>query len=182
MIEEQVDSIIREYDQNLQASGLSLQTYLGYMGQDMASFRATCRIPAERRVKTELLLDKIAEVEGIEVSEQDIEEEYQKAADQYQVDLEMVKSSVPQDAIVGDVKARRAAQIIFDNGVAAEADEEPKAEEKPKKKSTTRKKTETPAEAEQAPAAEAEEAPKPKKTTRKKKTEEAPAEEEPKAE
>ena len=152
MIEEQVDNIIREYDQNMQASGLSLEMYLGYMGQDMNQFRAQCRIPAERRVKTELLLDKIAEVEGIEVSEQDIEEEYQKAAEQYQVELDVVKKGVPQDAIVGDVKARRAAQIIFDNGVAADPVEEP---------------------------AEAEEAPKPKKTARKKKTEEPASEDAP---
>lgn len=124
MIDEQVDGIIREYSQNMEASGLSLEMYLGYMGQDMNTFRAQCRIPAERRVKTELLLDKVAEVEGIEVTEQDIEEEYQKAAEQYQTELDVVKAAVPVDAITGDIKARRAAQIIFDSGVATEPVEE----------------------------------------------------------
>ena len=129
MIEAEVDNIVREYDQNLQASGMSLEMYLRYMGQDAGSFRATCRVPAERRVKTELLLDKIAELEGIEVTEQEIEEEYEKAAENYQTELETVKAAVPVDAIVGDIRSRRAAQIIFDNGVAAEPQEAPAAEE-----------------------------------------------------
>lgn len=124
MIEEQVDNIIYEYDQNMQASGLSMEMYLQYMGQSMAAFRASCRTTAERRVKTELLLDKIAEVEGVEVSEQDIEDEYASAAERYGAELDVVKSAVPRDAIVGDIKSRRAAQIIFDNGVAVQPEPE----------------------------------------------------------
>ena len=154
MIEDHLDNMVREYDQNMQASGLSLQTYLQYMGQDLNSFRAQMRPMAERRAKTELLLEKVAEAEAVEASEQEIAEEYEKAADNYQVDLEVVKSAVPESAIVGDIKARKAAQIIFDSGVPTEPAAEP---------------------AEEAPAAE-----KPKKTTRKKKAEK-PAEEQPEA-
>ena len=128
MIQEQMDTMLREYDQNMQANGLSLQTYLQYMGQDINSFRETLRVTAERRVKTELLLDKIAEVESIEVSEQEIAEEYEKAAENYQVDLDTVKSAVPESAIVGDIKSRKAAQIIFEAGIATEPAEEPEEE------------------------------------------------------
>ena len=128
MIEDHIDSMVREYDQNMQASGLNLQTYLQYMGQDLNAFRQTLRVPAERRARTELLLDKIAEVENIEVSEQDIEEEYQKAAENYDTDIDTVKAAVPVSAIVGDIRARRAAQIIFDNGVPTEPVEEPAEE------------------------------------------------------
>ena len=184
MVQEQVDSMLREYDQNLQASGLSLQTYLQYMGQDLNAFRETLRVTAERRVKTEILLDKIAETEDIQVSEEEISEEYEKAAENYQVDLDTVKAAVPESAIVGDIKSRKAAQIIFDSGVATEpvaepaAEEAPAEEKKPAKKTTRKKKAEdAPAEepaAEQAPEEEKKPA---KKTTRKKKTEEAPAEE-----
>ena len=151
MIEEQLDSIVREYDQNMQASGLSLETYLQYVGQDMNTFRMQMRPMAERRARVEILLEKVAEAEGIEVTEQDIAEEYEKAADNYQVDIEMVKSAVPESAIVGDIKARKAAQIIFESGIAtdpvaeeAPAEEKP-AEEKPKK-TTRKKKAEKPAE------------------------------------
>ena len=142
MIEEQIDRIINEYEQGLQGSGLSIDLYLQYMGQTMADFRNNCRETAERRVKTELLLDKVAEVEGIEVTAEEIEEEYQKAADQYATDLAVVKQAVPESAVVGDIKARRAAQIIFDNAVAVDPPaEEAAAPEAP---------------AEEAPAADAE--------------------------
>ena len=161
MIEENIDSMVREYDQNMQASGLSLEMYLKYMGQTMDSFRTSMRPAAERRAKTEVLLEKIAEVEGIEVTEKEIADEYENVAAQYDAELDMVKSAVPESAIVGDLKARRAAQIIFDNAVAVEPEaapaEEPVEEKKPAKKTTrksTKKKTEAPAEAD--PAAEAE--------------------------
>lgn len=124
MVEEQVDNMIREYEQNLQMSGLSLDMYLQYMGQNMASFRTTCRLTAERRVKTELLLDKIAEVEGIEISAEDIAAEYEKVAEQYSTDLEKVKAAVPESAIVGDMKSRKAAEIIFTTGIPTAAEVE----------------------------------------------------------
>ena len=157
MIEDHLDNMVREYDQNMQASGLSLETYLQYVGQNISSFRAQMRPMAERRAKTELLLEKVAEAEAVEVTEQEIAEEYDKAAENYQVDLEVVKSAVPESAIIGDIKSRKAAQIIFESGVPTEpaaetADDAPPAEAKPKK-TTRKKKTEKPAE-EKAEAAE----------------------------
>ena len=150
MIEDHLDNMVREYDQNMQASGLNLETYLQYVGQNISSFRAQMRPMAERRAKTEILLEKIAEAEAIEVTEQEIAEEYDKAAENYQVDLEVVKSAVPESAIVGDIKSRKAAQIIFESGVPTEpvvepVNDAPPAEEKPKK-TTRKKKTEKPAE------------------------------------
>ncbi len=167
MVEEQVDNMIREYEQNLQMSGLSLDMYLQYMGQTMASFRTTCRLTAERRVKTELLLDKVAEVEAIEITAEDIEAEYEKVAEQYATDIAKVKAAVPESAIVGDMKARKAAEIIFNTAIPtavqeAAAEEAPaeKPAKKTTKKSTSKKKA---APVEEAPAVEeapvAEEAP-----------------------
>ena len=134
MIEDHIDSMVREYDQNMQASGLNLQTYLQYVGQTIDAFRAQMRPMAERRAKTEVLLEKIAEVENIEADEKEIAEEYEKAADNYQVELETVKAAVPETAIVGDIKARKAAKVIFDSAVATEPVEEPAEEtsEEPK--------------------------------------------------
>ena len=184
MIEEQIDSMVREYDQNLSVNGLSLDMYLKYLGQDVKAFRETCRATAERRVKTDLLLEAVAEAEGIEATEQEIAEEYQKVADQYDMELDAVKSGVPESAIIGDLKSRRAAQIIFDSGVPTEPVEEEKteeapAEEKPVKKARKTKKAD--AEANEEAASEE----KPAKKTRAKKadaeenTESAEASEEP---
>ncbi len=188
MVAEQIDSMIREYDQNLQVNGLDLATYLQYTGMDLKAFREQCRPTAERRVKTELLLDAVAAAEGIEVSAEDIEEEYQKAADQYDTELETVKSAVPESAIVGDIKARRAAEIIFNAGIPTEPEDEPAAEEPaaeeapaekpaPAKKPAA-KKSAAAKKAESAPAAEEAPAKKPaaRKTAAPKKSAEKPAE------
>ncbi len=124
MVEEQIDNMIREYDQNLQMNGMNLQLYMQYIGQTEADFREQCRPTAERRVKTELLLDAVATAEGIEISQEDIDAEYQNVADQYYTDLDTVKAAVPVDALVGDLKARRASEIIFSTGVPTEPVEE----------------------------------------------------------
>ncbi len=186
MIEEQVDSMVNELDQNLRYQGLSLQMYLQYLGQDLVTFRASNRPAAEARCRIQILVDKIAEVEGIECSDEEIEAEYVKIAEQYDTDVENVKQNVPVDAVTGDLRVRKAAELVYSTGVAVA----PESEEKPAPKKRSTKKTaepkeEAPAEAE-APAAEAEEKPAPKKRTTKKKAEpkeETPAEAEaPKAE
>ncbi len=183
MVEEQIDRMVREYDQNLQYNGLGLDLYLKYLGQDLASFREQCRPTAERRVKTDLVLDKIAEVENIELSDEEIEQEYEKVADQYETSLDTVKNTVSLAAITGDMKARRAAEIIFNTGIPTEpvAEEVPAEEAEPaaEKKSAARKsaakktaakktepKEETPAE-EAPPAEEAESAAEKKPAARK---------------
>ncbi len=185
MVEEQMDNMMREYDQNLQMNGLNLELYLKYLGQDAKTFREQTRPTAERRVRTDLLLDKVAEAENIEVSDEEIDAEYEKLAGQYGMTAEQVKQALAKDVIAGDVKTRKAAQIIFDSGVPTEpaAEEAPAEEAKPAKKRATRKKAEKPAEeAEEAPAEEAKPAKKraPRKTAKK---DEAPeTETEPKAE
>ncbi len=187
MVEEQMDNMMREYDQNLQMNGLNLELYLKYLGQDAKAFREQCRPTAERRVKTDLLLDKIVEVEKIEASDEEIEAEYDKLAGQYNMTADQVKNALSQDVIAGDVKTRKAAQIIFDSGVPTAPEEEPKAKakkpaaKKPAAKKTTAKKTgteEAPAE-EKKPAAKKPAAKKP--AAKKTGTEEAPAEEKPAA-
>ena len=187
MVEEQMDNMMREYNQNLQMSGLSLELYLQYLGQSPAEFREQARPTAERRVKTDLLLDKVAETEGIQVTDEEVEEEYKKLAEQYSMEIDQVKKALDKTVIENDLKTRKAAEIIFESGVATEPKEEKPAkktakkttkkaedkEEKPAKKTT--KKAEPKAE-------EAEKAEKPAKKTTKKaepKAEEAETAEKP---
>ena len=127
LVETHLDNILREYDQNMQASGMELETYLRYMGQTKEAFRAQLRPAALTRARTEVLLEAIADAEGVEVTPEEIAEEYEKAAENYQTDLEVVKAAVPESAITGDIRARKAAQIIFDTGIPTE----PKTEEAP---------------------------------------------------
>ena len=187
MVEEQLDSMVREYDRNLQMNGLNLELYLKYLGQTPAAFRDSIRPTAERRAKTDVVLDAVAAAENIAVSDEDIDGEYENLAKQYGMELDQVKQALGRDVIEGDLKTRKAAQLIFDTGVATEpVPEEAKEEEaKPAPKKRTAKKKAPAGEkaAEPAPEAAGEETkPAPKKRAPRKKKTEEPAGEEPKAE
>ena len=188
MVEEQIDNMVREYDQNLQMNGLNLELYLKYLGQDIKAFREQCRPVAERRSKTDVVLEKIAETEDIQVSEEEIAQEYEKLAGQYGMEQEQLKKALPEQVITGDLKTRKAAQLIFDSGVATEPEEAPAEEAKPAKKAAkkpaAKKTAKKAAEKAEEPAAEEAEAKPAKKPAAKKTAKKAAAEkaEEPAAE
>ncbi len=179
MVEEQVDNIVNELAQNLQYQGLSLELYLQYMGQDIRTFREGQREQAEKRCKLQILVDKIAEVENVQITDEEIDAEYKKIAEQYSSDEETVRGAVPVDAVKDDMRAHKAVELVYASGVAVA--EEKKPAKKPAAKKTTTKKT-----AEKAETAEGEEKkPAAKKTTTKKaaaeKTETAEGEKKPAA-
>lgn len=169
MVEEQIDTIVNELAQNLQYQGLSLELYLQYMGQDIRAFREGQREQADKRCRLQILVDKIAEVENIEVTEDEINEEYKKIAEQYSSDEETVRGAVPVDAVKDDMRVRKAAELIYSTGVA-EAEEKKPAKKTTAKKTTTKKTAEK---TEKAEAAEGEKKPAAKKTTTKKTAEKA---------
>ncbi|MBQ6700120.1 MAG: hypothetical protein IJM98_05610, partial [Oscillospiraceae bacterium] len=137
------------------------------------------RPQAERQVKIRLALEKIAELEKIEMTEEEMNEEFKTLAERYEMKEEQVRKIVPVDELTLDLCVEKAIKLVRDAAKVTEvtAEEAAAKEEAPKKKRTTKKK----AEEAEAPAAEGEEAPKKKRTT-KKKAEEAPAEEAPAAE
>ena len=185
MIEREIDNQINEYNYRLQMQGMSLDMYMQYTGMDIATLRANYKEGAEKQVKLRLALEKIIELEKIEISDEDVETELKTYADSYGMKLEEVKKYVPAEDVKADLGCRKAMDVVKDNAKAGAAKKkaEPKAEaaeEKPAAKKTAAKK-ET---AEKKPAAKktaakketAEKKPAAKKTTSKKKTEEAKAE------
>jgi len=145
MIEEQLDRMMKEFEQNLKMQGLSLELYLKYLNMDAKAFREQSRGNATRRCLVQVLLDKIAETEDIKIPDEEIEEEYKRIAEEYSTELENVKKAVSADAITDDMRVRRAAEIIYEAGIATEpVKEEPKDEaenaepEKPAKKSAAK--------------------------------------------
>lgn len=161
MVEEQLDRMVDEADQSLQMQGLNLQLYLQYLKMDVRTFREQSRADAVRRCSVQVLLDKIAEAENIETTDEQIEEEYKKIADGYGTDLENVKKAVPVDAVTDDMRIRRAAEIIYESGIATEpVREEEKEEAEPKStaKKPAEKKTTKKTEKADEPAAEQPEA------------------------
>lgn len=119
MFDKRTDEMIQDYSYRLQMQGIDLNTYLSYLGQDMDSFKETFKQGAESQVKAMIALDAIVEAEKIEASDEEIDAEAAKLAEQYQMDVEQVKKAVPVDQLASEIKTRKAVEIIVDSAVNA---------------------------------------------------------------
>ena len=163
MFTKRADEMINDYAYRLQAQGIDLQTYLQYMGQDMDAFRATFKDGAEKQVKASLVLEAIVAAEKLEATEDEINAEIDKLAQQYGMEAEQIKKAVPADQIAADVTTKKALDLIVDSAKLVAK----KAEKKAAKKSTAKKADDK--KAEKKPAAKKTAAKKPaaKKTAKK---------------
>ena len=118
MVEEQLDNIMQQYAMSMQQSGFSLEQYAQMMGTTVQGVRESQKASAMSQIQNTLLLEKVAEVENIEISEEQIEEAYQKMAEQYEMELEKVKEYVPSEEIVRDQKFQKAMEVIVASAVA----------------------------------------------------------------
>ena len=121
MIDSQVDTIVQDFGYRLQMQGMGLEQYLKMTGTEMGAFRAMFQSQAERQVKTRLALQKVVELEGITVSDTELEEEYAKMAEQYKMEVEKVKAIVSKEALEGDLKISNALEFIKKNAKVKKA-------------------------------------------------------------
>ncbi len=124
MIDAQVDTIVQDFGYRLQMQGMGLEQYLKMTGTEMGAFRAMFQSQAERQVKTRLALQKVVELEGITVSDKELEEEYAKMAEQYKMEVEKVKAIVSKEALEGDLKISNALEFIKKNAKVKKAAKE----------------------------------------------------------
>ncbi len=120
MIENQVESLVRDYAGQLQAQGISLDMYLEFMGQTMESLREVYKVEAEKQVRGRLILESIAKQENFEVAEEEVETEVNRIATQYQMPLEQLKNVMrPEDieGIKGDIKTQKALAVVAETAV-----------------------------------------------------------------
>ena len=166
MIENRAKQSVEEFAYRLQAQGMDLSTYLKYMGGNIDQFKDTFKPQAEAQVKIRLALEKVAELEKIEISEEDLNAEFEKMAKDYNIEIDKVKASVPADDLKKDLAVQKAMDVIKAAAVITEVDKKSeKTEDKKPAKKTTKKTTK------KTDAADAE---KPaKKTTAKKTTKKA---------
>ncbi len=115
MFENRINESVQDFGYRLQMQGLDLDTYMKYTGMDMESFRNGFREQAERSVKSRLALEKIAQLENIVLSDEEVEAELQKYADQYSMELEKIKSLIPDASIRGDLAVAKAMEIVKAN-------------------------------------------------------------------
>lgn len=119
MINNRCDEMVQDYSYRLQMQGLDLDTYLSYMGQDREAFKASFIEGAKKQVEASVALTAIIEAENIEATEEEIDAEIAKLAEQYQMEAEQIKNAVPADQLAKDIKTRKAVDLIVDSAKKA---------------------------------------------------------------
>ncbi len=112
MYDNEVNSMIRDFDARLRSQGMDMNTYLGYMGMDVEALKGMYRKDAERRVKLRLALKKISALENIEVTDEDVEAEFARLAETYGVDVDRIKMIVDVADQKDDIAVQRAMEIV----------------------------------------------------------------------
>ena len=120
MYQRRIDEIVREWSAR---NRISVEDYLKYTGVTMDQFRANFTEVAKRQVDLRLALEKIAELENITVSDEDVEKEYAVMAEQYKMDVDKIKAAVPADAIKNDLKIEKALDLVRDSAKIEEVTE-----------------------------------------------------------
>ena len=137
LIEMELDNQMERFGYQLQMSGYSMEAYAKMMGGDLNTMRNAFRPAAEKQAKVNVTLAKIVEVEGITVSDEDMDAEYEALAKQYELEVDKVKGMVPAEELKTSLETRKAVKLIVDSAKAVA----PKAKKAPAKK-TAAKKTE----------------------------------------
>ena len=163
MIDNQVNSMINDFANNMMQQGLSMDQYMQFTGMTIDKFKEQVRPDAIKRIQSSLVLEQIAKEENIEVSDADVDAEIEKMAAAYGMDVEQLKGYVQdaeKESMKKDIAVQKAVEFIMDNvkerakaakkstAKKAEADEE----KAPEKKTTAKKTTTKKADGEKAPA------------------------------
>ena len=117
MFDNEAQNMLREMDKRLRQQGMDLDTYMKYTGMDMEAVRKMYRPEAERRVKMRLALEKIAKLEDIHPTEDDINAEYDKMAEIYNMEADKVKEIIPVEGVTEDLGVQLAMKLVKDTAV-----------------------------------------------------------------
>lgn len=131
MIEDALDRQMNNFAMQLQNAGMSMEQYAQMMGGDVNTMRKTFRPGAEKQAKVDLTLAQIVEAEGLTVTDEEVQAEYEALAKTYNMEVEKVKTFVSVDAMKEDLLTRKAVKVITESAVAVApaAREEEKTEE-----------------------------------------------------
>ncbi len=116
----ETENFVRDYDNRLRMQGLKLDDYLKYTGMSLDDIRAQMRPRAESQVKVRLALEKIAQLENVTVSDEEVEAELNNLATTYNMELDRVKALVDIADVKADLSIQKAVQIVKDNAVVTD--------------------------------------------------------------
>src|SRR5699024_6238725 len=117
MVETELDQMLREFEQNLQMQGMTMDMYQQFTGQDEEELKEQMKENAGKRVKTNLTMEAIVQQEEIEVSDEEIDEELEKMASMYQTEVDQLKQMLggQTDALKQDLKIRKAIEFLVEH-------------------------------------------------------------------
>ncbi|MFU1719169.1 trigger factor [Bacillus velezensis] len=116
MIDTELDRMLKEFEQRLQMQGMNLELYTQFSGQDENALKEQMKEDAEKRVKSNLTLEAIAQAENLEVTDEEVEAELTKMAEAYNMPVENIKQAIGStDAMKEDLKVRKAIDFLVEN-------------------------------------------------------------------
>ena len=131
LVEEELDRQMNNFAYQLQSSGMTMEQYAKMVGGDLSTMRKALRPSAEKQAKVDVTLGEIVKVENLEVTDEEVEAEYQSLADTYHMELEKVRGLVEAESLKQDLLTRKAVKLIAEAAVpvAPKPEEETKTEE-----------------------------------------------------
>lgn len=114
MFDNRVNEMIGELEQRLAPQGISLDLYMQYTGQTIDTVKKAYAEQAEKQVKLRLALEKIAKLENIEVTEDELKAEFDKLAEAYKLDVDQIKQFIHDDDLKKDIAVGKAVDLIKD--------------------------------------------------------------------
>ena len=131
MVKAQAERMLEGFKQQLASQGIPFEQYLQMTGMTNETFLAQAHQPALDQVRMDLAVEAIVKAEGLEASDEDVENEMKNIAEKYGMDLESVKKYLPADQVKEQVIREKVIKVVADAGVAvAPVEEEKKEEEK----------------------------------------------------
>ena len=131
MVENEIDAMVRDMDFRLRYQGMNLQTYLDMINTTMEDFRAQFKDDAYNRVKLQLTIDQIIKEEKIEATDEDLEREYTRIAEEYKLDLDRVKNDYQgrEEGLKNSLAVQKAVDFLMEHAVVVEKQEETQEEQ-----------------------------------------------------
>ena len=127
MIQNQIQQLMNDFVQRMQAQGLSIDQYYQFTGLDQAKIQEQMRPQALKRIQSRLVLEKIAEVENIQISDEKFEEELKTMADMYKMEVEKLKElmgDAEKEQMKKDIAVQEAVTLVAESAKVVEKKEE----------------------------------------------------------
>ena len=120
MVENELDQMLKEFEQRLQMQGMNLELYFQFSGQDEAALKGQMKEDAEKRVRTNLVLEAIVKAENINVTDEEVDAEIAKMAEMYQMEVDHIKAALGSlEGIKADMNIRKAVDFLVENSKQA---------------------------------------------------------------